>query len=125
MRDDGIAGMVTLQGVVVDALWLIGLAALLATAGYLGWSRQLNGWQWRHILQTPRSRMSVALSLFLIASGAALNGLTDRRHDPGWAVMAWLLLSFLLFIQFIQAVFAARAGDQHGWDSATEGNHRP
>lgn len=121
MRDDGIAGMVTLQAVLIDALWLIGLAGLLAAVGYMGWYRQLNRWQWRHTLQTPRSRMSVALSLTLISSGVALDSLTSTRPDPWWAVVAWLLLSFLFFIQ---TVFAARAGDQHGWDSVTEGKYR-
>lgn len=117
--------MVTLQGILMDALWLTGLAALLATAGYLGWSRQLNGRRWHHILQAPGSRMAVALSLLLISGGAALNSLTERPQDPWWAAVAWLALSFLFIIQFIQAVFAARAGDRHGWDSAMEGNHRP
>lgn len=112
--------MVSIQGVLIDAVWLIGLAGLLATAGYLGWYRQLHGWRWRHVLDLPLGRMPISLSLALIALGAALNGLTGKRPDPWWAVVIWFLL-FFLFI--IQTGLVAWAGDHHGWDSSTEGNH--
>lgn len=117
--------MVTLQDVLIDALWLLGLAGLLATAGTMGWVRQvdprLNHRPWRHTLQTPRSRTPLALSLALIASGVALNGLVGKRPDPVWAVVAWFLLSFLFIIQ---TVYYAWIGDQHGWDSSMEGNRK-
>lgn len=118
------AAMVTVQNVMVNALWLVGLAGLLATAGYLNWYRELTQWSWRHLLSLPRVRMPLALSLMLIAVGAALADLTGKRHDSGWITAAWCILSFLLFILFIQTVFFARAGDQHGWDSSTEGDYR-
>lgn len=108
----------------VNALWLIGLAGLLATVGYLDRRRELQRRQWRHLLSVSRARMPLALSLMLIAIGIALSDLTGKRHDSGWVTVAWCILSFLLFILFIQTFFYAWAGDQHGWDSSTEGDYR-
>lgn len=111
----------TVPNVPANALWLVGLAGLLAAAGYLQWYRQMHRWPWRRLLAVPRARMPLALSLTFVCAGVTLNDLLGKRHDPGWAVVGWVLL-FILFS--IQTVFYARAGDQHGWDSSTRGNDR-
>jgi hypothetical protein len=114
--------MVTLQDVLVDALWVIGLAGLLATVSDLAWRRHLYRWGWRQIFATPRARFATSFSLLCVCSGAAGRGLLNGPPDGQWSVLVWGILSFLYIIQ---TVVYAWAGEKYGWDSSTEGTYRP
>jgi hypothetical protein len=110
--------MVTLQIVLADTLWLMGLAGLLATASYLSWYRQLKQVNWLLALRAPIARLAFSLSLTLVAAGVLLRRLLTGE-GAGWQMVAWGLLFFLLFIQTVLLAWAVRQG---GWASSMEGD---
>lgn len=123
--------MIMIETVLADALWVIGLAGLLATASYTNWRWQINRLMktrqnqlipqgWRAAWGALETRFALSVSLTLIAAGAAWRGLLDEGRIH-WQMIAWGLLFFLLFIQ---TVLVARAGHKSGWASSPEGNYR-
>jgi hypothetical protein len=114
--------MVTLQNVLVDTLWVIGLAGLLATISDRAWRRHRHQWSWRQAYATPRARLAVSFSPLLVCSGAAGRSILSRHPGEPWPAVVWVILSILYIIQ---TVSYARVGDKYGWDSSTEGTYRP
>jgi hypothetical protein len=110
--------MFTLQEVLIDALWILGLAGLLATFSYMDWYRGIRGWKWGDMLRIPRTLFPFYLSLTILGIGLALNGLTASQLAPWWETVAWVLLSLFCFMH---AIIYSVAGRQRGWDTPTEG----
>ncbi len=113
--------MFTLLDVLVDGLWVFGLAALLATFSYMNWVRNRRDWTWRFTLSTPRLLTPLCLSLDLFCIGMAVNGRLSIPPAPLWESMAWSIL-VVLFTFFALAYWLA--GARRGWDTPIEGGDR-
>ncbi len=113
--------MYTLQDVLIDTLWIMGLAGLLATLSYGNWYRREQGWRWGHVLNLPRILFSLCLSLAAFCVGLALNGATGYAPAPWWETATWSLLT-LLFV--IQTGLYGLAGIRRGWDTPMEEKKR-
>ena len=103
--------MFTLQDVLIDAIWILGLAGLLATGSYFDWYRRVKGWTWGCTLRTRRFLFSLSLSLTVFCIGMTLNGVVSIQRSPMWEILAWGILSLLLLVQ---TVVYGVAGDNHG-----------
>jgi len=110
--------MLSLQSVLIDALWIIGLAILLATVSYMSWYKSVNGWGWRYALNLPHMLLPLCVGLAIFCVGMALNGRTAFEPAPWWETVVWSILAALFCVQ---SVLYARAGMRHGWDTPVEG----
>ncbi|NJN83492.1 MAG: hypothetical protein HC802_15225 [Caldilineaceae bacterium] len=109
--------MFDLFDVLIDALWVLGLAGLLATFSYMSWYRGLQGWSWGYALSVPRMLFPLCLSLTIFCVGLALNGVTSFQPAPWWETTAWSILALLFAVQ---TVIYGVAGLRHGWDTPLE-----
>lgn len=114
--------MYTPQQLLVDVLWVLGLAGALATFSYMSWYRSLRGWRWVHTLLLPRSLAPLCGSLALFALGMALNAALADQPPPWWQTTAWSILALLFAVQF---VIYTNAGRRNGWDTPIEENKQP
>ncbi len=89
------------------ALWIMGLAIILAAFSYVEWWRIRHRWRLRRALNTPRFLLpfSVGMSLFCIGLGLS--------SQQWWGLGAGLILAALFLVQ---AWAHWRAGSLHGWD---------
>lgn len=85
----------TLQQALVHALWVGGLAGLMATASFAGWQRRDGGRYRRH---AARLFVPTSLSLIAICTGALLNGFIHPDMTVWWERVAWGLLLFILIL---------------------------
>ncbi len=113
--------MFTFADVLVDGLWVIGLAGLVATFSYVGWYRQQQGWNWPVAFRMPRLLMPFCLSLAFFCIGMALNGRASVPPAPLWESAAWSIL-IVLFAFFSLAYWMA--GVRRGWDTPIQGGNR-
>lgn len=109
--------MFTPQSLFIDALWVLGLAGVLATISYMSWYRSLRRWSWRYTLALPRLLSPLSLSLALFCGGLALNGATNQSSS-WWQTAAWSILTILFLVQWGSAT---QAGRQKGWDTPIGG----
>lgn len=109
--------MFSLQQILVDALWVLGLAGLLATFSYMAWYRTRHGWSWRYLFSLPRLLVPVSVSLEFFCIGMGVSGLLAFESPPWWETAAWTLLAILFAIQ---TVVYGLAGRRRGWDTPVE-----
>ncbi|HHW88832.1 MAG TPA: hypothetical protein GX400_21805 [Chloroflexi bacterium] len=114
--------MISVQSLVSDALWVMGLAGALATFSYVNWMRGVRCWTWSYMLSTPMLLAPLSFSLCLFSGGMALAGLFSAWPSPTWQIIAWSVLAALFGLQTLLYV---RAGRSTGWDAPIEGksNH--
>jgi len=114
--------MISVQSLVSDALWILGLAGALATVSYVSWLRGVKQWVWAYTLSTPLLLAPLSLSLCLFSGGMALSGVFSAWPAPWWQIIAWSLLAALFAVQ---AVLYVRTGRRAGWETPIEGqsNH--
>ncbi len=106
--------MIDFQAVLFDALWILGLAGVLATFSYLDWVRLQRGWRWRSLWDRPCFVVPLSVSLALFCVGVGLSGATSEPPDPWWQTTMWGLLA-LLFV--VEALLYTRAARVHGWEA--------
>jgi hypothetical protein len=109
--------MLSLQNLIINALWVLGLAGVLATLSYMSWYRSARGWRWRRVFSLPRMLIPLSVSLELFSIGLAINGLTAFQQAPWWETTAWSILALLFAVQ---TVIYGLAGLRHGWDTPLE-----
>jgi hypothetical protein len=109
--------LLTVQTFFFNALWIIGLAGVVATFGYMHWYRSAYGWGWKRVFSLPRMLIPLSVSLELFSIGLAINGLTAAQPAPWWETAAWSLLALLFAVQ---TVIYGVAGVRHGWDTPLE-----
>ena len=109
--------MFSLQQILVDALWVLGLAGLLATFSYMAWYRTHRGWSWRHMFSLPRLLVPVSVSLEFFCIGMGVSSLLSFETPPWWETAAWTLLAILFAMQ---TMVYGLAGRRHGWDTPVE-----
>ena len=112
--------MISFQDVFVDAIWILGLAGLLATLSYIIWYKNIRKWTWGHTFGLPRALVPLCLSLECFCIGLALNGITSLQQAPWWETAAWSLLAVLFAIQVL---IYGIAGVRRGWDTPMEGKN--
>lgn len=112
---------VTLQQVLVHALWVVGLSGLLATFSFAGWQRRSGG-----VAHRLASRLFVptVLSLVAVCTGALLNGFlhshtTTSHARSWWGQAAWGLLLFILILLLAADRISSRG--YTGWGKARLG----
>lgn len=105
--------LIDFRAVFFDALWILGLAGVLATLSYTDWYRLQKGWRWRTLWDRPCFVVPLSVSLLVFCVGVALSGATAYTPDPWWQTALWALLALLFAVQ---AGIYARAGMRHGWD---------
>jgi hypothetical protein len=113
--------MVTLEQTLVNALWVLGVAGLLAAGSYLSWLRRLRQWSWRATLSIPAAQAAIFLSLTFVCAGATLNTLAFDHAAAWWQPLVWGGLSFLYLSL---AIVHIRAGARQGWQTPTDGESR-
>jgi hypothetical protein len=104
--------MFSLTDVLIDALWVLGLAGLLATFSYMDWYRGLQVWRWRQTWSRPCLLAPLSLSLALFSLGLALNGYMAYQPDPWWQTALWAVMAFLFAGQ---SFLYGLAGSRQGW----------
>jgi hypothetical protein len=109
--------MLTVQSIVVNALWIVGLAGVLATLSYTAWYRSAQGWRWRQVFSLPRMLIPLSVSLELFSIGLAINGISATPPAPWWETAAW---SILALVFAVQTVIYGVAGLRYGWDTPLE-----
>jgi hypothetical protein len=110
--------MITLTALLIDALWILGLAGLFATFSYIDYYRHLHCWRWRDAWKTPRLLTPLNLSLTVFSFGLALNGATGQPPAPVWELALWSAIS----VAFAwQTILYWRIGQRQGWDLAIDG----
>lgn len=109
--------MIDFQSVFIDALWIFGLAGVLATFSYHDWKRSFRGWGWRYTLKLPSFLLPLNLSLTVFCLGLALNGATAFVPDPWWQTAIWAVMTLVFAVQ---TVLYWRLGRQQGWDEPVE-----
>jgi hypothetical protein len=103
------------------ALWILGLAGVLATLSYSSWYRDLSGRRWGAMVTLPRFLSPFCISLAAFCAGMAL-GASAAATPSWWQLAAWSILA-VVFV-----VFAARttlAGKRNGWDTPIEEIRQP
>jgi hypothetical protein len=109
--------VLTLADVFIDALLVLGLAGVLATASFIDARRRVRGWTWAVTLRLPRMLVPLCISLVLVCARMAL------RHATGvWAGAPWLFAAWgLLLVVFLgAAVVIATLGRRYGWDTPVQ-----
>jgi phosphoglycerol transferase MdoB-like AlkP superfamily enzyme len=114
--------MFTPQDLFIDALWVLGLAGVLATLSYMSWYRNLRRWSWRTMSAMPLMLSPLCFSLALFCLGMALNGAGTDQSSPWWQTAAWSVLTLLFAVQ---CVMVTRDGRRKGWDTPIEGSKEP
>lgn len=109
--------MFSLQEIFIDALWIIGIAGVLATLSYMNWYRSANGWSWRRLFSLPRMLIPLCVSMELFCIGIAVNGLLATPRAPWWETVCWSALAVLFAVQ---TVAYGIAGARNGWDTPLE-----
>jgi hypothetical protein len=109
--------MIRWQDVLSGALWVLGLAGLLATLSYMSWVRSRHAWAWRDLFSLPRLLIPFCLSLELFCIGLAVNGALAYQPAPWWEIVAWSLLALVFAVQ---TLIYGWAGVQRGWDTPIE-----
>jgi hypothetical protein len=109
--------MFTLTDVLIDALWILGLAGVFATFSYIDYYRHLRRWRWRDAWQRPCLLMPLSLSLTIFSVGLALNGVTTYQPAPWWETLVW---SAMALIFAWQTFLYTQAGRRRGWDLPVE-----
>lgn len=109
--------MISLTDVLIDALWVLGLAGVFATFSYMDYYRRLLGWRWRDAWSRPRLLAPLSLSLFVFSVGVGLNGATAFQPDPWWQTALWAVMGVLFAWQ---TVIYWMAGRRRGWDRPLE-----
>jgi hypothetical protein len=109
--------MLTVQSFFTNALWIVGLAGVLATFSYMGWYRSAHGWRWNRVFSLPRILIPLSVSLELFSIGLAINGIIAPQPAPWWEIAAWSALALLFAIQ---TVIYGVAGFRYGWDTPME-----
>jgi hypothetical protein len=105
------------QTFLINALWVVGLAGVLASFGYMSWFRSARGWRWQRVFSLPRMLIPLSVSLELFSFGLAINGITAPQPAPWWEISAW---SILALIFAVQTVIYGMAGLRYGWDTPLE-----
>lgn len=108
--------MFTLTDVLIDALWILGLAGVFATFSYMDYLRSLQKPKigWRQMWQRPVMLTPLSVSLTLFSAGLALNGATAFQPDPLWQTAIWAVMALLFAAQ---SVLYWRAGRASGWNT--------
>lgn len=109
--------MLTLADVFIDALLVLGLAGVLATASFMDARRCARGWSWAVTLRLPRMLVPLCFSLALVCARMALRHAVDALPKAPWLLAAWGLL---LVIFLGAAVVVATLGRRHGWDTPVQ-----
>ena len=102
--------LVTVEEVLAQALWVVGLAGLLATFSFAGWQRRDGG---RRHRPAPRLFIPTSFSLVAVCTGALLNGVIHPNTMTGWERVAWSLLLFILILLLAADRISSRG--QAGW----------
>ncbi len=109
------------QAIVIDFLWILGLAGLLATISFALWYRSASGTRMSQLIRTPRFLVPLCLSLEFFSIGMAAAGLVAFRPAPWWETIAW---SIFVLLFGIQTILYGVAGNRYGWGTPVEGrNH--
>lgn len=109
--------MFSLEEIFIDALWIIGIAGVLATLSYMGWYRSANGLTWRRLFSLPRILIPLCVSMEIFCIGIAVNGVLAQPPAPWWETVAW---SALVVLFAVQTVAYGIAGARNGWDTPLE-----
>ncbi|CAN5552758.1 hypothetical protein BH10CHL1_BH10CHL1_24070 [soil metagenome] len=109
--------MIRWQDLFSSALWIVGLAGMLATVSYMSWYLSRHPGNWRLLFSLPRLLIPFCLSLEIFCMGLAINGALAYQPAPWWETAAW---SVLALVFALQTVIYGWVGVQRGWDTPIE-----
>ena len=88
--------MIDVWGVIANSLWVLGLAALLATLSWTHWVASMGKIRFRTVLRRPSIRWALDLGLVLFCAGlAATSGTWWERALWGLLAAAWMVQAWL------------------------------
>ncbi len=102
-----------LQGLLINGVWVFGLAALFATCSYMSWLRRERGWSIRQLACLPVALTPFYLSLTIFCVGLLLTESLLVVDGDWWR--PYLLLLFVLYFS-IQTILLAQTGRKKGWE---------
>ena len=109
------------QGLIIDFLWILGLAGVLATVSFAAWSSSVSHRRMSVVMRTPRFLAPLCIGLEFFSIGMAVSGLLAYQRAPWWETLAW---SIFVILFGMQAILYGLAGTRDGWDTPVEGrNH--
>lgn len=112
--------MSAIQSLVVNSVWVVGLAGLLATISYIDWYRTVQKWTFREAFIRPVALFPLNASLACFCGGLLLSELffTPITFETvRWGIIWKPLLWAIFTVYFIyHAVQAAQYGRRDGWD---------
>jgi hypothetical protein len=106
--------VLTLADGIIDALLVLGLAGVLATASFMDARRRVCDWDWPVTLRLPRTLVPLCISLALVSARMVIRLAPGAPSGALWLFAAWGLL---LVIFLGAAVVIATLGRRHGWDT--------
>jgi hypothetical protein len=109
--------MFTLTDVLIDALWILGLAGVFATFSYMDYYRHQRRWRWRDAWQRPCLLMPLSLSLTIFSLGVGLSGATAYQPAPWWESAVWGVMTVIFAWQ---TFLYTQSGRRQGWDQPME-----
>lgn len=109
--------MLTIADVFIDALLVLGLAGVLATASFMDARRRVRGRNWAVTLRLPRMLVPLSSSLALVSAHMALRLADGVAGGALWRLAAWAVL---LVVFLGAAVISATLGRRHGWDTPVQ-----
>jgi len=109
--------MTGIRELFINALWIVGLAGVLATFSYMAWYRSTREWPWARVFSLPRMLIPLSVSLEFFSIGLAISGIIALQPAPWWETTAWSILAFLFAVQ---TVVYGLAGLRRGWDTPLE-----
>lgn len=95
-RNGKTRALIDVWGVIANSLWILGLAALLATLSWAHWVASTEKTRLRTILRRPPIRRILDLGLVLFCAGLAATSRTWWERAlwgllaAAWTVQAWL-----------------------------------
>lgn len=116
--------MSAIQSLLVNSVWVVGLAGLLATLSYLDWYRSIRKWPFREAFSRPVALVPLYVSLTCFCSGLLLsevifNPISLQAVTFGgiWEPILWAIFTIYFIFQSVQAAIQGR---RNGWDRPIE-----
>lgn len=117
--------MHSLQSLLINAFWVLGLAGLLATFSYTEWYRSIRKWTFRELFRRPRALAPFYISLTCFCAGRLISEIAfSYPHESVlenlfslavlWRVLVWAGLSLYFIYHSFQTIIFGR---RHGWDT--------
>lgn len=112
--------MSTFQPLLINSVWVLGLAGVLATLSYMDWYRAVRQWTFRQTFQRPVALVPLYLSLTCFCAGLLLNEVLFSRLNFAmfstlWRPLVWVGFTLFFAYQSFQTIMYGRRYRKDAW----------